>query len=620
LRSTLAAVAATAITAVTAVTVTGCVSMASGGPVQSYPITQGQGAQDQPFVQFQPSPPGAGWSPKEIVEGFLTASASLGDDGQVAREYLTPQTAQTWKRSWSATVYKNGPNVSNAVYPATPGKDSAAKDAKNGAKPTGPTTAIVTVTGKVQADLSGNGTYAVPSAQNVAGAAAPNPTFTLVKVGAEWRIASVWGKLLLTSDSFANDYQLSNLYFFDPTGKYLVPDPVYVPVQVTPGGTPTALMDGLVHDLIKPPHDWLWAGGATSTAFPEGTTTAGHVTLNGGTAFVNLGGSIAKLTGSARDSVLEQVSGQLFKTLSGAGQSGHTAQSIVVEIDGQPWFPRGSQDNPVQRPSKFKPATGGETAEFYYLDNRGNLVRRDGLQGKEDLLGRLGTAYTQLAISPDRKYIAALNGSSLYTGVVGGKLGKRPGGSYLSISWDRDDQLWATTSDQIMTVPGASPVSQPPMPVLVVNSDGSSDVPGPFAPLQVAPDGVRVAMIAGSGQLRFGAISRPLGALASQGNFAITLSPFSVSAPVSDTFFSGLTWYGPDDVITFAEPGPVVTDFPVNGGTATSIPGDAQMDSISASAGHPLLAAQTDNKIAADFSLTGSWTPVAGGTSPVYPG
>ena len=40
--------------------------------------------------------------------------------------------------------------------------------------------------------------------------------------------------LLLTSDSFQYDYQLRNLYFFDPTDSYLVPDPVYVPLQATP--------------------------------------------------------------------------------------------------------------------------------------------------------------------------------------------------------------------------------------------------------------------------------------------------------------------------------------------------------------------------------------------------
>ncbi|MGH3283063.1 MAG: hypothetical protein ACRDNW_28585 [Trebonia sp.] len=46
---------------------TGCVSMPSGGPVASYPVTQGTAAQNQPFVQIQPQEPSAGWNPQEIV-------------------------------------------------------------------------------------------------------------------------------------------------------------------------------------------------------------------------------------------------------------------------------------------------------------------------------------------------------------------------------------------------------------------------------------------------------------------------------------------------------------------------------------------------------------------------
>ena len=39
--------------------------------------------------------------------------------------------------------------------------------------------------------------------------------------------------LLLTQTQFADDYDLRNLYFFDPTYHYLVPDPVYVPLQAS---------------------------------------------------------------------------------------------------------------------------------------------------------------------------------------------------------------------------------------------------------------------------------------------------------------------------------------------------------------------------------------------------
>src|SRR5450756_3258523 len=74
---------------------------------------------------------------------------------------------------------------------------------------------------------------------------------------------------------------------------FLVPDPVYVPLQATPAD----LMNGLVYDLVKPQKDWL-SGGATRTAFPAGTTfpagptSIGAVTIEGVTAVVNLGGCL----------------------------------------------------------------------------------------------------------------------------------------------------------------------------------------------------------------------------------------------------------------------------------------------------------------------------------------
>ena len=124
----------------------GCVSMPSGGPVVSYPVTQGAESQDQPFVQIVPKPPGAGWKPSQIVQGFLTASASFGNNSEVALEYLTPQERKSWNPLWSAVVYKDGPNVAGTAVPVT--------GAKN--------TVTVLVSGKEQADLQGNGRYSVP--------------------------------------------------------------------------------------------------------------------------------------------------------------------------------------------------------------------------------------------------------------------------------------------------------------------------------------------------------------------------------------------------------------------------------------------------------------------------
>jgi hypothetical protein len=596
-RPVLAALAAL----VAALSAAGCVSMPSGGPVVSYSATQGAESQDQPFVQIVPKPPGTGWSPTQIVQGFLTASASFGNNSAVAYEYLTPQERKSWKPLWSAVVYKVGPNVAGSATPVA--------GAKN--------TMRVQITGTEQAKLKGNGSYSVPFASGAgADAADAGKTFTLVKqADGQWRISDAPSDLLLTSDSFNSDYQQRNLYFFDPTGRYLVPDPVYVPVRTSS----PVLLNGLVSDLVSPPQDWL-SGGATKTALPAGTKIS-SVTLDGVTAVVNLTGTIAK----ADNETMEHVSAQLLWTLRPAQTqaTGQAVQSVEVEVNGKPWTPPASQGNPVQH-SAVGPPTG-QSSVFYYVDSAGYLTSRGGGQGKPGKpvrLMQIGTGFAQIAVSPDGKYLAALRGDTLYTGLVGGvgdgALAKR-GGGYVSMSWDSSDDLWASANTQIVMFRGTD-ISRRPLgqPVAVaVNASYDKNLSVPFVELRVAPDGVRVALVigSGSGSLTFGAISGQTSA-----SPQIALSPVKLT-PLNADEFTGVSWYGPDDVITLAVPGPVATEYPVSGGSTTSIPVDSDMQSITASSKNLLIAGLPNNRLATDVSVNGSWTPLSGsGTAPAYPG
>lgn len=585
-----------------ALAVAGCVSMPTAGPVLTYPVTQGPDAQSEPYQQVILAPPAVGWLPQQIVQGFLTASASFGDNWQVARQYLTPQASRAWKpsASWSAVVYSKGPDVAVPVY-TVPSQDQA----------------TVTVTGSVLAQLSGYGSYAVPSSSAPQGSPGARPTtIALVKVGGQWRISSPPSELLLTNDSFKSDYQLRNLYFFDPASRFLVPDPVYVPLQATPAD----LMNGLVQDLVRQPDDWL-SGGATHTSFPPGST--GDVTLDGVTAVVDLGGAITK----ASAAMMQQVSAQLVWTLSGAGQGSQAVQSVEVEVNDKPWLPPGgSQGNPVQRGSRlYNPPTGAsETSDrFYYLDG-GNVMSNDVTQGSQGAGGppvtveRVGTGYTEVAVSPDGKYLAVIgHDGDLSIGRVGGPLTKRSGSSYTTMSWDPDGNLWATMSNQIVMLRGAVDQGQPTA-ATVVNSDGSSAPSAPITAVRVGPDGVRVAIVIGDNELDFGAISwqeeasgKPL--------LRIVVSPFTVPSGFYAKFIS-LTWYGPDNVITLTTPGPAATEYPVNGGAATSISTTAGMQSLTAIPGSALIAGLAKDKMVTDASLTGSWLPIVDGLWPAYPG
>jgi Lipoprotein LpqB beta-propeller domain/Sporulation and spore germination len=580
----------------------GCISEPSGGPVISYSMTQGPGGQSQPLPQIIAQPPAAGWTPKQIVTGFLAASASFAGGQRIAREYLTTKENRAWTPNWSAVVYSSGPNVGEAALTGT-GSGQVAK---------------VTVGGSVQAFLSGTGGYVAPSASATGGAPGGPPTFRLEKVGGQWRISKAPPYLVLTSYSFQYDYQLRNLYFFDPTNTYLVPDPVYVPLQATTA----SLMDGLVYDLIHPPGDWL-SRGATSTSFPAKTTTIGDVTLTGGTAAVNLGGAITK--GANDRTLMQQVSSQLLYTLIGSGGSGPAVQSVQLSVNGKPWSPPGSDLNPVQQlhQSKYTPASGPSSSLFYYLDSVGNLQSRTSSTAKPVKVAHIGTGYTQIAVSPDEQYVAALTkNGSLFTGRTVGPLVRRAGAGYTSLSWDPTDDLWATTGDQIVMLSGAVSPSQQagqPVAVNVVNADDSTENVGPFTGLRVAPDGVRVAIIVGGNDLDFGAFVPLPNARPGHAAVEIVLSQFYVSVPSAT--FTAVTWYGPDNVIALRDPGPELTEYPVDGGSSTSIPAQPHMSGITASFGSPLIASLPKGVMTANASLSNSWTQLTGtGISAVYPG
>jgi hypothetical protein len=579
----------------------GCISVPSGGPVLSYSMTQGPGGQNQPLPQIIAQPPQASWTrPEDIVKGFLAASASFSGGQRIAREYLTTSENRDWTPNWSALVYRNGPTVKTVTVTGT-GSGQVA---------------TVTVGGTVQAFLSNHGGYVAPSASAVGGAPGGPPTFRLQKVNGQWRISKAPPYLVLTSYAFQYDYQLRNLYFFDPTNSVLVPDPVYVPLQATTA----SLMDGLVYDLINPPGDWL-SRGATTTAFPKKTTTIGDVTLNGGTAAVNLGGAITKFFSDTV--VMQQVSAQLLYTLIGAGGSGSAVQSVALSVNGKPWSPPDSDVNPVQQQhqSKYVPANGA-SSQFYYVDSAGDLLSRNSSLSKSVKLAHIGTGYTQIAVSPDTQYVAALRNGSLFTGRIGAPLVHRAGDGYTSLSWDPGDDLWATTGDQIVMLSGTASPNQAagkPVAVSVVNSDSTTQNVGPFTALRVAPDGVRVAIIVGGNDLDFGAFVPLDNARPGQVAVEIVLSQFYVSEPSAT--FTSVTWYGPENVIALRDPGPELTEYPVDGGTSTSIPAQPHMSGITASLGNPLIASLPRGAMVADSSLSGSWMNVQGtGISAVYPG
>jgi Lipoprotein LpqB beta-propeller domain/Sporulation and spore germination len=600
-----------------ALAVAGCVSMPSAGPVLSYPVTQATGSQNGQSLEYTTQPPGSTWNPGQIVNGFLIAAAASQD--QVARQYLTPAEGKSWDPSLTTYVYQTRPNVLNPV-PLPAGPPPAATKGKKTAKP--PQRASVEVNGKIQAVLSTlNGTYQVPSASG------PNSSgpkyFGLVKTAAGWRISAAPSALLLTPAQFGADYDLRNLYFFDPNYRYLVPDPVYVPLLASA----STLTKNLVTYLTKPPTDWL-AGGATETALPLST----KVTLADNLATVNV-------TGTVTEAQRSQISSQLLWTLVGSGQGGSQVNSVALFVNGKPFYPANSTGNYVQNQSEAvygpagQPSSTAASKVFYYLGSGGEVYSTHlGVTVTPTPIAKIGAGYSQIAVSKDGKYLAALraNGGQLFIGPIHGPLVREQGSDYVTLSWDPSDNLWTTTStnDQIFVFrAGANANTRQAKPIVATVTSGRSIVSGEqYTALQIAPDGVRVAMILNNDELTFGAIVWEPGTGPGPGSARIQLSPFYISN--LDNGFNEVTWYGPDNVITLGGPGSTLTEYPVDGGTPTSQMLNQAVETITAAtSGQALIAGIAKNAMIEASNLTQAWAPIvtdAGtsvvGNSPTYPG
>ena len=265
-------------------------------------MVQGQG-----FPQLIPAPPGKGWTPVQIVSGFLAANASFAGNNAAAREYLTPGQARAWNPGSAVTVVSQ-PNLKKAVVLNRLTGQS------------GSTMQTVDVSGHELATLTASGQYQPPSASAKQTIRFP---LKLIKIGGQWRIVNPPKQLLLSKSDFLRVYQPRNLYFFAPDGTTLVPDPVYVPLQATA----THLATDLALALKQRPPGPL--SGVTQTSLPPDTTVLG-VRIDGPGAVVNLGGTVTRTSMNVR----AKIAAQLVWTLTSSSYGRQAINSVELKVDG----------------------------------------------------------------------------------------------------------------------------------------------------------------------------------------------------------------------------------------------------------------------------------------------
>jgi hypothetical protein len=596
----------------------GCATIPSSGPVRSLRQPQNGTLQGQDFPQLIPAPPGKGWTPVQVVSGFLAANASFAGNNAAAREYLTPGQARTWNPGSAVTVVSQ-PNLTRSVVLNRLTGQSGAN------------IQFVHVSGQELATLTASGQYQIPQASTKQAISFP---LKLMKIRGQWRIVNPPKQLLLSKSDFLRVYQPRNLYFLipgskppapgNPLGETLVPDPVYVPLQATASD----LAADLVNALQQRPLGSL--SGVTQTAFPPGTKVIG-VRIEGPAAIVNLGGTVSR----ASATVLDNIAAQLVWTLTSSSYGRQAINSVKLEVDGVPQRLPGAVGG-FALPSEFAGMVPEPVADggLYFVGEGGAvqvLHASHAAAPPRPVLGQAGTGLapmTSIAVSPStgqrsiagispgagQRSIAGISpdGRAVYFGALtkGGKLASwRPGGKITSLSWDVSGDLWVAAGNGVwLRRPGRK------APVAV---DTGQLAPGDrVTALRVAPDGVRIAMIVrgktGS-QLDIAAVR--LGAnTASIGQ----LTP--IGAGISDP--AELSWYNPDNLIVLFRPAsasPVLAEVPLSGGTPTPIGAEPHTRTI-ATAGSQIVAGLRGNRLVTLSGPDGSWQLLGPGQDPAYPG
>ena len=587
------AIAAIAAAVLAAAALAGCAQIPTSGSVQDAGTGQSGVSQEQAYPQPIPVGPGPRWTATQIVDGFLAASASFANNHAVAREYLDSQAQHSWRPGWAVTVVTGHLTASVVPLPR---------------QAQGPGSGVekVEVTGQPVATLTGSGQYLVSSGPT------KSFSFTLDKINEQWRIDKVPRStpLLLTQADFQSVYQPRDLYFLAPSGRTLVPDPVFVPQEATD----TDLATGLVNALLQVPAGWL--SGAAGSSFPAGSRQIGQVKIIGPDAVVNVGGKAATASHQRK----EQMAAQLAWTLaSGTASSIH---SVELEIDGHPQELLGTTFQLPQTYHSWVPVQSAGSA-LYFIGSNGTIDTVSGLGGSERPAGAARMpAVRAIALSPDGRSVAGISadGSSVYLTVLGRNSNPQvwhsPSGSCTSLSWDTQGDLWIVAGGDLwLLAPGATSAAQVPLGLRPNDN---------LAEFRVAPDGVRAIMIVSGTfdgkpgtQIQLAAITRSGGA-------AAVGESVPIGAGITDP--QAVSWYGTDNVIALWEgtSGAQLSEVPLNGGQPVTIATPSGIVSMTATSpgdsSSYIAVGLASGQIMVSADL-GAFQPIrVSGTVPAYPG
>ena len=488
----------------------------AGVPSSSAP--QALGTMDRPAPPSLPTPT-PDMDPDLLLREFLKATADPANRHLAARQFLTESASAGWDDAGSALL------IDRVVFVET----------------RGPERVSVTMKADILGSLSDMGVF------ETGDGALPDPgPIELVKTPGGWRIDKLPNGVFLDWQQFQATYKRNTLYFVDPTGKTVVPDPRYVAVA-DPDQVATELVSKLiagarpemantVRNLLGPP---LRLRGPVTRA-DGGKTGVGR----------GYGGARIELEDlSTTDPHSRQLlAAQIIWTLSRAGING----PYVISADGAALDDRFADGWNTSDVAATDPgADPGAAAGLHALIN-GSLVSLDGDQAPK-VPGSFGDLPDQTAATLSRSGQEAASvvtlrpgapdmASSLWIGQVGADASQAIDGRTLSRpSWSLDDAIWVVVDGNNIVRVIQEAVSGQPARIPVDATAVFNKFPGPVAELQLSRDGTRAAMVI-NGQVILAGVEQTQGGL-----YALTY-PRRLGFGLGNTAVS-LSWRTGDDIV-----------------------------------------------------------------------
>ncbi|MFC5752968.1 LpqB family beta-propeller domain-containing protein [Actinomadura rugatobispora] len=395
----------------------GCAGVPSGGRVVSGKRAEGADQVDDPYVRLIPVRPRPEWGPRQIVSGFLAASASFDDDHAVARAYMSGP--GLWR-----------PDDRPAVTVLQDRQDpDIVKETATGA--------TVRVRGQQLGTIDPGGQYT----------ADPKTVEVTFQVGRTahglWRItglpAEVENGLLLTKGDVDRSFRTVNLFFFAPDQRTLVPNGIFLPLV-----NRRDLAAHLVGALLNGPTSWL--DPAVESAFPRGSRLRGRgVTVSKDVATVDL-------TGEARGGNVERMSAQLswtFRQLSEIKQ-------WRLQIEGETVAPEGASGTQSVRSWQVNDPDGTAADQTAYVIGAAGHLSQLLQDQPQPVATGTGGRLVRPAVAPDYVEVAGLSPrgdqvlvGDLVAGAANIRTLLRPSGAgsrFTPPSWDRHGRLWTVES------------------------------------------------------------------------------------------------------------------------------------------------------------------------------